>query len=399
MKKTNAVRSTTARALGIAGSAITVALFASACGSDDSSSTTTATTAAAGTTSSAPATDPVLAKAEAVVKKLSTPTGSYTSPPTDGPKATPGKKVVVVGYGNLSPASTELQEEWVKNIGPALKWQVKYVDGKFDPGVWLNAIRDAVNTKADGIVVQFIDCGSVKAGLLAAKKANIPVITIGGEDCAGTPLFTGVIGSNYGTIKEADAAYGAAQAAWTLVDSEGKANVMSFENSETAGTKLWTNAWKSGIAECTACKLQSASWSFGDLGPKLQQKAQQSMLKAPDADYVYGQVDDAITGGIAAGVQASGRKVKIIGFDCQPGVMKLMKQGKVAVCFDDSARWTAYSAADGLVRSFGGQKPSSETGRGLRIVTPDVNFPADPTKSPEPAIDFRKIYETAWGVQ
>lgn len=397
MKRTNVVRSGMGRTLRLAAVGLGLSFAAAGCGSSDDGSPAAKNDASA--TQGAPAASAVMADAQARVKELSTPTGTYTSPPTTAPKAEPGKTVAVIGYGNLSPASVELQEEWVKNIGPALGWKVKYTDGKFDPSAVLNAIRDAVNTKADGIVVQFMDCGSVKAGLLAAKKAKIPVIAIGGEDCADAPLFTAAIGSNYGTIKEADVAYGEAQAAWTIVDSEGTANVLSFENTETAGTKLWSNAWKSLMTKCEGCEVSSVSWSFGDLGPKLQQKVQQSMLKAPDADYVYGQVDDAITGGIAAGVQTSGRKVKIIGFDCQPGVMKLMKQGKVAVCFDDSARWTAYSAADGLVRSLAGEKPTSETGRGLRVVTPEVNFPADATKSPEPAIDFRKIYETAWGAR
>jgi ABC-type sugar transport system substrate-binding protein len=152
------------------------------------------------------------------------------------------------------------------------------------------------------------------------------------------------------------------------------------------------------MGSCDGCAIESVPWSFADLGPKLQQKTQQGMLKNPKADYVFGQVDDAIAAGIAAGVKASGRQPKIVGFDCDPNVLKLMKAGQVAACFTATPTWPAYSSADALVRAFAGEEPSSDTGRGLMLVTPTVNFPSDLSKYPEPQIDFRKIYQTAWGV-
>lgn len=367
------------------------AVGVSACGSDDGGGSTEAAT---GTTAGSS----VVAAARKTVEALSGPDGTYTSPPTSGPKATPGKNVWVIGFGNLSPASVALEKEWKGSLAPALDWNVKYVDGKSDPNAWLEGIRNAVNAHADGIVTQFVDCASVKSGLLAAKKARIPVISINGADCDDTPLFTAVTTSNYGSLDEANAAYGKIQADWVIADSDGKADVVAMENVETSGTKLWTKAWQDAMAKCEGCSTDSVTWSFADLGPKLQQKTQQALLKNPKADYVFAQVDDAITAGIASGVQAAGRKAKIVGFDCDPNVLKLMKAGKVAACFTATPTWPAYSAADGLVRAFAGEQPAKDSGRGLMLVTPDVNFPSDLSKYPEPAIDFRKIYQATWGV-
>ena len=370
---------------------VSAAALLSACGDDGDSTAATQPT-------STDAKSPAVADARKIVEELSTDTGTYTSPPTEGPKATPGKNIWVIGYGNVSPASVALEKEWKESLGPALDWTVKFVDGKIDPNVWLEAIRNAVNAGADGIVTQFVDCPSVKSGLLAAKEAKVPVISINGADCEDEPLFAGVTTSNYGSLQEANAAYGKVQASWVIADSNGTANVVSMENVETTGTKVWTQSWKDTLAACEGCEVASTTWSFGDLGPKLQQKTQQALLKAPDADYVWGFVDDAIAAGIASGVKAAGRKVKLVGFDCDPNILKLMKAGEVASCFDATPTWPAYAAADGLVRVFAGEQPSTESGRGLMLVTPKVNFPTDLSRYPEPAIDFRKIYQTTWGV-
>jgi ribose transport system substrate-binding protein len=340
----------------------------------------------------------VIAAARSLVKALSTPDGSYSSPPTSGPHSTSGKKMWVIGLGNLTPASVALEAAWKTELAPVLHWHVTYVDGKLDPNTWLAAIRNAVNAKADGIVLQYIDCASVKSGLLAAKQAHIPVIAISGQDCHPS-LFTGNIATVYGNFIQENIAQGVAQASWIIADSKGTANVVALEDTENAGIAAWTHSFAATMAKCTGCNVTRVPFTLSDLGPALQQKVQQALVQDRSATYVYSLVDDTIPAGVESAVLASGLKVKVVGFDCEAPALKYMQQGKDSVCFDYSPAWEAFASADSAIRAFAHAPQTQVTGRGMRIVTRTVNFPSSLVGYPDPAINFRKIYETTWGVR
>ena len=340
----------------------------------------------------------VLAQANALVKQLSTSTGTYSSPPTTRAKAVRGKTVWVIGYSNQSVTSLALQAAWVHSIGPKLGWTVKYVDGQADPNAQVAAIRDAINAKAAGIVLQYMDCDTVKSGLLAAKNAGIPTISIDGADCLGAPLYTWSIGNVYGSINAFNAATGRAQAAWIIANSHGHANVVFFTINTAVAVDVWVHAFETYMKRCGGCTVTTVPFQYSDFGPGLQQKAQEALVKDRNATYVNALIDDTVLAGVQAGVQAAGSHAKIVGDDCQPAVLQLIQQGKAAVCFNLDPAWDAYASADALVRIFAGKKPTAQTGEGIRVVSKNVNFPSNVTQFPQPAINFQAIYLKAWGL-
>jgi ribose transport system substrate-binding protein len=284
-----------------------------------------------------------------------------------------------------------------------LGWNATVVDGKFDPNLWLEGIRQAVAAQADGIWLIFFDCAPVRAGLEAAKRADIPVIASAGFDCnADDPdapsLFTWETRYVEGTFPDFQAAWGEAQAYWTIANTDGQAKVLSFIETDLKGTLIIGEEFESTIRECADCEIvDTIEFTGRDFGPALQQKAEQALLANPDADVVYANYDGPITAGIGAAVRASGRDLRVIGGEGLPPNLELIQDGRQDVALGYVAGWEAYAALDALLRIHAGEKPTKQTGLGVQITDADHNLP--PAGEPyDPEIDWQGLYERAWGV-
>jgi ribose transport system substrate-binding protein len=109
--------------------------------------------------------------------------------------------------------------------------------------------------------------------------------------------------------------------------------------------------------------------------------------------------DAAITGGVGAAVQSSGRSPQILkmGGEGQPANMDLMREGRqqdAGVGYPPD--WEGWSAMDGLNRMFNDEEPVS-SGIGLQLFDKDHNMPA--SGGYKPPVDFRAAYRKAWGLE
>jgi ribose transport system substrate-binding protein len=128
-----------------------LAALALGCGSSDSSSTSGST--GASSPGAKPADDAVAQANKALTVDYA---GTDRALPQSGPKAVPGKTVWVLsctqaGAGCALPAAGAME------AGKAIGWNMKLVDGKYDPATYNALIRQATAAKVDGIVLVVVD--------------------------------------------------------------------------------------------------------------------------------------------------------------------------------------------------------------------------------------------------
>jgi ribose transport system substrate-binding protein len=332
--------------------------------------------------------------------------GTYELPSPDGPKPTPGKKVWVIAVGQAALSSVYATQGFVqaaKEVG----WEAKVVDGKFDPSVWQAGIRQAIAAKADGIWVYSFDCESAKAALVEAKRANIPVALTAGEDCKGTspvthvdgynaPYDNGIIGTGPGSFTDWSRSFGAATAWWLVAKSEGKAQVIQFIENDLLTTTLIGEGAKEVLEKCPDCKiLDAVKFAGTEFGPPLQQKAQQAILKNPQANAIHANYDTPVTGGIAAAVRESGRKFLLTGGEGFPANVKLVRQGLQNSGLGYDAGWEGWAGVDDLIRIFAGEKPRPSNGIGVIVWDEEHNLPPSGS-SFKIEDDYRAAFRKAW---
>jgi ribose transport system substrate-binding protein len=368
-----------------------------------------AVTTVAGAASSAAAT----AKSGVALAKERTAAlyaGTYTNPPTDSPPPAPGKLVWIISYLQAYPASANLAAG-AEDAATKMGWKANTFDAKGDPSVAVNGIREAIAAKANAIVVIFLDCDSVKAGIEEAKAAKILVVNAEAADCA-TPLVDHVVGYNAGFYSWNNGKFETFVAAWQAMGADyiaaktdGKAKVIQFRQTDTAITNLQADGFQRELTEvCPGCTLTDITWVGTELGPALQQKAEQALLKNPDVSAVVVPADAALTGGVMAALAASGRseKIIIVGGEGTNEVLDMVRSrpaGTHAV-MALPVEWDAFTAIDTLNRLFNGKKPSTEPGEGLQLVDLEHNLPAAgqkyvPIRDGKP-VDFAGLYAKAW---
>jgi ribose transport system substrate-binding protein len=383
---------------------VLVAVLASACGSADSEDSSTAAPAATAAATAAPEGDAAAAgswrESAAVVDELLTEKGTFESPPTTAPKPEPGKKLALISCGQTITAcsySVAAAAEAAKSIG----WTTTTFDAKGDPNVAGTGIRQAVAAGVDGIYTYYLDCKYMRSALREAKAADIPVVAAEGVDCdkAGGDaegLFTAEV-TYVGGDDYLEYIYGweATQFQYPIAKQQGKTNMIVFGDDTTIGSNTAVQAAKDTFAKCDTCTLRVEEFPITDFGTKLQQIAQEAILKTPDVNAVAGTYEAVILLGVEAAVRASGKEVILDIGEGNAEAMDLIRSGRATYGAGLPVEWEGYAGIDSLVRLFAGEEPK-DSGIGLQLFDQEHNMPAK--GGYVPPFDYRAIYREAWGV-
>jgi ribose transport system substrate-binding protein len=385
-----------------------LSLVAAACGS--SSSTASSSVSPSSATGSATTTkvaadasgsgSAIVTQAQQAIDKLYQGQ-EYHAPPTTGPKPQAGKNVWVITPG-LSLAGSGLFAGATQAAGKAIGWKVTVFDGKLNPAIWPDGIRQAIAAKADAIILYDIDCPTATAAMQQARRAGIPLIATESVDCSfvkpGAPsVFSAQVTYTEGMFPSFATSLGTAQANYVIAKSDGHANVIEFSENDLETAVLIGKGFDQQMAKCSGCKIvDKVTFTASDTGPALQQKAQQALLQHPEATAVVAPYDDVVVAGIGAAIVDSSRKDKLLsvagaGF---PANMDLVRHDNgQSAGYAVSVPWEGYAAIDTVNRVLHGMKAqSSGIGVGFFDKTHDISA-AGPYVPP---IDFAKAYEKTW---
>lgn len=386
-------------------------LLLSACGGSSSSSETSASAssapAPASSAGSAAAASPdsaVPATTQAAWDAGISSTGTFTVPEVGTLKPQAGKKVTAIVFGNQSQAGPLFSDAF-KAAADAAGWQANVVDGEFSTDAYLNAMKQAIAEKVDGIVLFVIDCAAVKAGAEQAQAAGIPIIYAEGYDCDsdGTSKATGYTLGLYNGLEKQGVDYttfaldtGRLQAAAGIVAQSGAMNALVVNFPETFVTAKITEGFLAETATCAGCTATQLDVTYAEWGPGLQSKVSTALLKDPSINAIMGSYDDPVLNGIAAAVAASGRDIYITGEGAYPAMMDLIRDGKAGMTIGYEVQMEAWASVDRLSRILQGDTELFNIGLGLQAIDKDNNLPA--AGQPwAPNVDYVGAYTSAWG--
>lgn len=330
-----------------------------------------------------------IATAKKIVQEARTPITKWYGPKT-APKPAHNKLVYVVtctsqGIGCVRAANG------VQEAGAALGWTVRVIDGKADPATWNSAIQSAIAAGANGIVLDAVPPSLVGDALEKAAAAKVKVVSI-----FIPPENSEEKGRVFAYVHSDHLEQGKVMAAWTEVDSGGKANIGLIELPEYPELVERVEGFKKQIADCSGCKLVTViNQSTMMLQQRLPGAVAQMLTQNPTIDYVIAPVDRAAYL-VIEGARQAGRagKVKVAAYEGAPQELDSIRQGTEAATLAGPVEWMGWQAVDELNRAFNNAPPSGVELR-YRLLDHE-NVPAE--KVYQGDLDFRAQYKRLWGV-
>jgi ribose transport system substrate-binding protein len=326
---------------------------------------------------------------------------TYTAPPTGSNPAAKGKTVWVISVGQASPTGAASANAAMK-AGKAIGWSMKLFDAKLDPAQFSDGIKQAIAAKANGVVLIAVDCPAAKSALQQAKAAGVKSVGIYALDCnevdpSQPSLFSSQVsfGSRYKNLAQAYEAWGADSAKYAIAKADGKADSLSFENSEYLILKYYQQGYDAQMKTCSGCKNTVVPWLAADFGAKLTAITQAALLKDPTANVVQGGSNPTL--GITQGVTQSGRESKItsvggLGLSTDNDAIR---QGQLTAANSWPTEWFGYAAIDTLNSVFNGT-PVRDEGLGWQMADKTHNLPA--SGDFKGTVDYAADYAKSWGV-
>jgi ribose transport system substrate-binding protein len=391
------VRSMSRPRLSAALAALAVMSLAAAC-SKSSSNSANVTPQPGGSSSASTAPNAVL---DQVYK------GTMTAPSSASRPAVKGKNVWIISAGQSSESSS-VPVNAARDAAEKIGWKVHIYDTQLNPANAPTGVAQALAAHADGIIVDG-DGSFVRSQLEQAKAKGVVVVPIYGYDCndpysgkSTEQLFTGY--TNYGPAANKNLAafaesYGFAQGQAVIAATNGKAQALVFNDPQSTVVHYLTVGFNRAIGQCSGCKVvQQINFNGLQLGPQLQQIAAAAILRHPEVNAIKSAFAAATLLSIAPAVQQSGRagSIYVMGGEGFQDELDLLRnhQGVNAVMISPSD-WTGWSAVDSMNSLFRGEKPAF-SGLGWQLVDATHNLPASGPWVP--TVDFKSVYEKAWGV-
>ena len=333
--------------------------------------------------------------------------GNDRSPPTDVLPPKKGLNVWIISPGMIGESSS-IPVKAAKEAGETVGWKMTVFDGKLDPASFSAGIRQAIAAKADGIIVDAIDCAIIKQALAEARSAKVKTVGFFNYDCddpnlgGGERMFDGMVnfGSQLGDYATLTRNFGAVKADWIIHKTGGKAKLIQFKEDEFLVLKYIREGFEAEFAKCKSCEIvATVDFTLADYGPKLQQKAQAALLKHPEANAVHVPYDTPMHFGVGGALVESGRndQLEVIAGEGFPSNIALIHENKgqdAANAFP--SEWTGWAAVDALNSVLQG-KPPRDGGMGLKLIDREHNLPPA-GKGYVPSVDFRSAYKKAWGL-
>ncbi len=270
--------------------------------------------------------------------------------PTQPAKAPKGVKlaVVVCGFalgGCMGPGKS------IEEAGKKLGWEVALFDGKADPKAQATAILAALATHPTALVTVAINFQTMQLPMHEAKKANVPVVSVGESGDSPDPplqLKPGELGPEFG-VNWDDHGMGVMMGKWIAKEMGGKANLVIYQDREFEGVVLSTQ----GVADgCEGCKVDWQQFTASQIGSGLGQQVVGYLRSHPDVNFVYGSYDPAAFDMVTAIRRAGmGDKVKVAADIALPENQNLIRKGDIQVAsaaFD--MHYLGYATVDQIIR-------------------------------------------------
>lgn len=309
--------------------------------------------------------------------------------PTTGPAAQPDKDVVFLACG-FAGEGCLTSAEGAASAGKALGWNVKLVDGKFDPRVFSRTIQEAIDQKVDGIVIDAIDADAVAGPIKAAREAGI---VVGSYDSRNDPSETGVSFD----VRMSFPRQGEALAAYMIWQTKGDAQPFILNSPEFKGTAEWTAFAKSTFEECSSCTIVGTQdFTASVAATQLPPLAVTTKRQNPGMNVLTVPYDAAVLPIIPSMAQAGILdEVKVGTFNATRPSVALIRKGELTATVAEPHGWGVWATMDNMNRVFAGEEPV-EQNIPIRLITADNVDEIPEGQAWDGDIDYQSEYLKIW---
>ena len=327
---------------------------------------------------------------------------SFTEPPSDSPPPAADLNVWLIPFGLAAPEGAD----WVaaaERAAKVLGWETTVFDGEFTPDQYLEGVRLAIADGADAIALYVIDCAPIRAALEEADAADVLVVAAQGADCSDADpsapsLFDASVNYTQGSFAEWGRALGAAQATWIIAETGGAARAIELYETDAFITIEMHKGFVERMAACGTCEIvRTVEFLATDFGQPLQDKVDQALLAARDANSMAVPYDGVMTAGVSGSIDASGRSDSLsviagVGLEAN---LDLIREGlSQDAGYGVSIGWEAYAAMDTVNRLANKAPTDVPSGNGIAIFDKKNGLPNSGAWAPP--IDYVAVYESAW---
>lgn len=167
-------------------------------------------------------------------------------------------------------------------------------------------VQDFVTRKVDVIVLSPVDSKGVKAAVMTAQRAGIPVITVD-IGAQGVEVASHIATDNYAGGQMAG------QLMCKVLGGKGKVGVIDYPTVQSVIDRV--TGFRKALGACPG--VQVVAVQPGVTRAEALATAQNMLQAHPDLDGIFGFGDDAAMAAAVAG-KSAGNHVKVIGFDGMP---------------------------------------------------------------------------------
>jgi ribose transport system substrate-binding protein len=379
---------------GVAAIAIAGMVSVSACSSGSVSGETVKPTKAAASdfASIIPKGDIVAASKKMVAESLNASSGF--TPPSDGPKAQkPGSVIAYVG-SDLTNGGVNAVAQGLKEAAAVIGWTVQVYDGQASAQGQTNAINQAIAAHPAAIILGGSDATQAAASIKQANDAGIVVLGwhAGAKTGPGNGLFTNV-STDPLQVAQLTAAY-------AVADSDGKAGVAVFTDSQYSIAVEKARAMEAYVKACSTCKVLAFEDSpIATVNQRMPGVISNLLQKYGDKLTYLLAINGNYFSGAAQALRAAGKspdgppKSVGAGDGDAADFQRIRNSEYQAATVAEPIYLESWQLIDEINRSLAGDK-ASDFVPAPGLVTKD-NVPSGDVFDPKS--DYRAIYTKVWG--
>ena len=315
--------------------------------------------------------------------------------PVDGPKIQKKKKIIFIA-GDMSDAGISAVFSGVREASAAGAWEILSIDcrGRCNQGAAI--INQALDMKADGIILAGIDVTTQTKGLAAAAKAKVPVVGWHASVKSGPTdgLFTNIT-TNPKEVAQLAALY-------TVVESNNKAGIVVFTDSSNPYMLAKSSAIIETIKQCEGCRLLSVedvslSDAYLKMKPVVENLVKRYGAKWTHVIAVNDYYFDLLNTSSIAPLVASNKLVGVSAGDGSPTAYKRIRSNDIQTgAVPEPLVMHAWQLVDELNRAMTGQAASGYVTPVHLVTAQNIAYDGGAKNAFDPANDYRNHYQQSW---
>jgi ribose transport system substrate-binding protein len=340
-----------------------------------------------------------VAAAQQLIDKYSAePTFTPPGPAIDAVAGMKGKKIMEIPVSSEIPIAKVLDDELVaqsKRIG----FDLKVWENQGKPDQWVQGMEAAIAQGYDAIDLLAIQPAALRPQIEKARKAGIKVISshLAGFGWQVPDYIDGAVRLPY---EEA----GEVLAAWTIVQTKGKANALAIQATDQLSSADMIKGMKEVFArDCPDCKLAARNVPTTQWASGVQKEVAAGLQRDPNVNYIV-PIFDAMTPFAIAGRQVAGKTATagMASFNGTPFALELVSGGKLDMNLGENEVWIARAMLDAAMRAALGEPVPEDTYKAAPLLVFTKDNVAQAGTPPDPAKGYGDAYEAGfdqlWGL-